>query len=181
MIRIARTLPLLLAGLTIGACASSTPRRFQDASKSISDALVDQLAKRTDARRVRVLVYDFTPCEPPQTDPQLAVNRGRHSEKELARRIKHQLISQLAPKVFVVEDNESKALRSEVSDASQVSSPFAEAERLGANAVLVGNYTVTGKRDLLVMARLVDVETNQILAAAEGTVYGVEVPHDHGG
>ena len=61
-------------------------------------------------------------------------------------------------------------------DGSSEPNPYQQAIDLGANVVLVGNYTVVNGEDILLMARMIDAETQQVLATAEDVVKDVEIP-----
>ena len=169
---------LLAVAAGITACSSSTAR-YRDASGDIANTLAKQVQKRTDPRLLRVIVYEFKPCADPSRGG-ASVRPGGHTADEFARQIKHQLVTALARRMVVIEGGVPTAGRDNlpepVGDEASLPSPYQEAEYLGANAVLVGNYFVDGDRAIFVMARLVDVRTSEILATAEETIARVKQP-----
>jgi TolB-like protein len=162
--------------LTLAACASPPAEELRLAVDEMSEDLVAQLAQRTDPRHVRVLVYDFQPCNAPGSRVTMTAMRTMNSDHEFARQIKHQLISMLAKKVVVIEGDLSDAwLPPDAPDVDTKSDAESVALRnralqRGATAVLVGNYLAIGDEGVLLMARLVDAKTNQVLATAEQTI-----------
>jgi len=171
----------LAAGAT--ACASSTAK-YRDASGDIASSLTKQVQKRTDPRLLRVVVYEFSPCAAPSRRG-MTMKQGGHTAREFASQIKHQLITALAQRMVVVEGDALQrrtgrgSLLAAIGTDERSPTPYPEAESLGANAVLVGNYFVDGDKSVVVMARLVDVRTNEILATAEETISRVDLPHEH--
>ena len=179
-IRLGAVLLLLVAGAP--GCESSSAK-YRDASGDIADRLADQVQKRTDPRLLRVMIYEFEPCFTPSRSAG-APRAGAHQQREIARQIKHQLITALARRMVVIEgdaleysDRRGSGRRPPIGDGPEESiEPYPEARILGANAVLVGNYAVQGDDGILVLARLVDAGTNEILATAEETIDDVELP-----
>lgn len=185
-----RAFYIALIALSVGATACGTSSgKYRDASDDIADRLANQVQTKTDLRSVRVVVYEFNPCASPPVGRKVAKGGG-HTADEFARQIKHQLITALARKMIVIEggpsdhghagdDEHDELLPEPVGTKEQSTARYPEAESLGANAVLVGNYFVDGDEAVLLMARLVDVKTNEILATAEETIKKVELPHEH--
>ena len=176
---------LLVIALGIGACTASS-KKYNAASSDLADQLVEQVQKRSDPRLIRVLVYEFTPCASPSTATYAPHKEKAHAENEFARQVKHQVITALARRMVVLEgdalehtsNGRNSARTGSAQDAPEFD-PYPEARLLDANAVVVGNYFVEGDDNVLIMARLVDTRTNEILATGEETIENVLVPHAH--
>ena len=84
-----------------------------------------------------------------------------------------------ASKQAVFSLDERLAMARAVDSTAEVN-PYRQAIDLGANVVLVGNFTVVDGEDILLMARMIDAETQQVLATAEAIVSDVEIPSRSG-
>ena len=163
-----------LAGL-LAACAS-TPTKYRGAADDLADDLVDQLEKRVDPRHVRVLVYEFESSTGNTGDSRFVRHSKGLSERELGWQIKHQMTAALAQQVVVIETNSRDLAVARAISSGPAPNVYQQAIDLGANVVIVGNFTVVEGQDVLLMARAIDAETQQVLATAEEIVSNVEVP-----
>ena len=165
---------LVLLGL-LAACAS-TPTKYRSAADDLADDLVDQLGKRVDPRHVRVLVYEFESSSGGARDSRFVRHSKGLSDRELGWQIKHQMTSALAQQVVVIEANSRDLAVARAISSGQTPNVYQQAIDLGANVVIVGNFTVVEGEDVLLMARAIDAETQQVLATSEEVVGSVEVP-----
>ena len=165
---------LILAGLLLpGAGCSSPSTKYGSAADDITTQLIDQLGERTDLRRARVLVREFKPCAAPVR----AGNRQReHTDHTIARRIKHHLMSALARRVVVVDDGWVEEGSRPASGRDTDENSYPDARRLGATVVLDGNYAVIKTTEILLLARLVDAKSHEILATAENMIRSADLP-----
>ena len=160
---------LLLAGL-FSACASHPPT-YTESAQSLADRIVDRLEARRDLRSIRLYIDDFQPCHRLESEL-VAMNPSMALRHEIsARRLKHEIMGVLAPKLTVLEsDADGPEPASAATDAT-----FAHATAMGASAILRGNFAMDGD-DFVVMLRVVDVQDRTVLAAAEGVVPHARAP-----
>mgnify|MGYP001816903451 CR=1 FL=1 len=168
-------IPAGLILLLLVGCAS-TPTKYRNAADDLADDLVDQLEKRVDPRHVRVLVYEFESSSGNAGDSRFVRHSKGLSDRELGWQIKHQMTAALAQQVVVIETNSRDLAVARAVSSGQTPNLYQQAIDLGANVVIVGNFTVVEGEDVLLMARAIDAETQQVLATSEDLVRDVEVP-----
>ncbi|MEE8104635.1 MAG: FlgO family outer membrane protein [Planctomycetota bacterium] len=139
--------------LALAGCASTQAEEYRDAADDLAEDLIDQLEQRTDTRQVRLLVTEF------QSDNPMGGRPATHRHANLSKHIKHQLTKELATEVVVIEDDGPKTTRQ--------ADLYIRATELGATTIVVGNYSHTEKDRILVVARIVDLESRNVLASAE--------------
>lgn len=133
--------------LAVGCRSHDRTDEFKDVTGKISEELVTQLERRIDVRHLRLLVEPFTTTGAP---PGVEVRRGRVYYEDtsvdlaLPERFRHQLVSDLAQRVRIVEPGGAAA-----------------------SALLVGTMDFVERKHIVVRARILDVETNEVLAVAD--------------
>jgi len=146
---------LLFAALMFAlvGCATTQAEEYRDVADDLAEDLIDQLEQRTDMRQVRLLVTEF------QSDNPMGGRPATHRHANLSKHIKHQLTKELAQEVVVIEDDGPKTTRP--------ADLYIRAAELGATTLVVGNFSHTEKNRILVVARIVDLESRNVLATAE--------------
>ena len=133
--------------LAAGCRSHDRTDEFKDVTGKISDELVTQLERRIDVRHLRLLVEPFTTTSAPSG---VEVRRGRVYYQDtsvdlaLPERFRHQLISDLAQRVRIVEPGGAQA-----------------------TALLVGTMDFVQRNHVVVRARILDAGTNEVLAVAD--------------
>ena len=123
-----------------------------------------------------MLVYEFESSTGRTGDSRFVRHSKGLSERELGWQVKHQMTAALAQQVVVMETNSRDLAVARAVSSGQTPNVYQQALDLGANVVIVGNFTVVEGEDILLMVRAIDAETQQVLATSEEIVSDVEVP-----
>ena len=156
---------LLLLVLPLAtACTSArekTRENHEEVSDVMADEIVHQLRARTDLRSLKIVVRTF---DDQTATERTTVKRNRvyFAKPETPREFRQELIEALSPKVRVV-DPSSKVQRPAPSGESEWGNPTRE-------AFLVGEYTADDKKTVFLRARVIDAESQVVLATSEGIV-----------
>ena len=153
-------LPLTLAFFPgLGACAATVyeppPPEFEESIAAIADRLVETAKLRTDLRGIRAQIYEMHPASTDASAAAQPVADERRAQR-IGRALEAELVLQLASRIYVVDDQTGGR-------------GLGEAERFGATHVLRGDF-VLGDDELMLIVRLVDVDTRLIVAATRGSV-----------
>lgn len=144
-------LPSILAWAALfSACATHSPT-YRESAMDLGDRLVKQLEARKDLRSIRLYVDDFQPCHRGADSRLVAMNPSMAVRHEIsARRLKHEIIGVLAPRLSVLESDGvergsgSPDPGTEVKDAS-----FAAA--LGASGRRASRHWATGLQERILL------------------------------
>ena len=172
MTRKSLTFAAVLLAATSG--CHSTPT-LSTATETLSRDLRGRLEVRTDPSKIRLMVYEIHAQAVHEEDTPHhgvgghGVDHGGDDERDydVAEEIEHELVVALSSQFTLLESEHPFARNASFGRSDRLSETELDLFRqLGATAVVVGDYFFIGYDTIRVGVRVVDLETNVILAAA---------------